>query len=99
MAAVANGARGHSSIRGDFGQQTAGGARRVVRSHPAFSSGAMNPMTSRSIVNPWARVAAIAFLLCLWLGLPIHARGDITSIVSFGDSLTDTGNVFATTGQ
>jgi phospholipase/lecithinase/hemolysin len=56
-------------------------------------------MTSRSIVNPRARVSAIAILACLWLGLPIHARGDITSIVSFGDSLTDTGNVFAATGQ
>ena len=56
-------------------------------------------MISRSIVNPLARVSAIAFLACLWLGLPIHARGGITSIVAFGDSLTDTGNLFAATGQ
>ena len=56
-------------------------------------------MASRSIVNRLSRLSALAFLACLWLGLPVHARGGITRIVSFGDSLTDTGNLYAATGQ
>jgi phospholipase/lecithinase/hemolysin len=56
-------------------------------------------MPYRAMVNRWSRFSSIAFLACLWLGLPVHARGEITSIVSFGDSLTDTGNLFAATGQ
>jgi phospholipase/lecithinase/hemolysin len=40
----------------------------------------------------------VAFLAAVWLNPPVRA-GDITGIVSFGDSLTDTGNLFAATGQ
>ena len=34
----------------------------------------------------------------MWLNPTVHA-GEITGIVSFGDSLTDTGNLYAATGQ
>lgn len=55
-------------------------------------------MTSQSIVARWSRFSAIAFLVFLWLNPTVHAGG-ITGIVSFGDSLTDTGNLYAATGQ
>src|SRR4051794_6489859 len=55
-------------------------------------------MTSHSIVTRGSRFPAIAFLAFLWLNAAVRAGG-ITGIVSFGDSLTDTGNLYAATGQ
>ena len=55
-------------------------------------------MAFRSIVTRWSQCSVIALLVFSWPDAEVRA-GDITGIVSFGDSLTDTGNLFAATGQ
>jgi phospholipase/lecithinase/hemolysin len=55
-------------------------------------------MNSQSVPKSLRRFSALAILTLACLS-PAAQAGDITGIVSFGDSLTDTGNLFAATGQ
>jgi phospholipase/lecithinase/hemolysin len=55
-------------------------------------------MILHAIATRWRRLLPVALLALLWFTPNVHA-GLITGIVSFGDSLTDTGNLFAATGQ
>jgi phospholipase/lecithinase/hemolysin len=55
-------------------------------------------MKLRSVLKLCRRVSPVTFLLFTWINPDVQA-GDISGIVSFGDSLTDTGNLYTATGQ
>ena len=55
-------------------------------------------MNLQSFLTLCRRFLPVAFLVLAWIN-PTVAAGEISGIVSFGDSLTDTGNLFAATGQ
>jgi phospholipase/lecithinase/hemolysin len=55
-------------------------------------------MSLQCVAKSCGRFSTVVFLVLAWLGSTVRA-GDITGIVSFGDSLTDVGNYYTATGQ
>jgi phospholipase/lecithinase/hemolysin len=55
-------------------------------------------MNLHPVAKSFRRFSPVAFLVLAWLNPTVEA-GQITGIVSFGDSLTDTGNYYSATGQ